>query len=459
MTGTPTGYRLVDSVLSSRERADLVLSALFEGDVNKARSLASTSDDADSLLARGVLAYWLARTGTEYTYEAAKDLLSQASRLLAEGSEGGPRAVLADIWLGLCYWRLGQTAEALIILCHCTEAEDLRIRFLAYVNLSVIYTEGRQWERGLEVLERAQPLFEHEFSLSWRGKFFQQRGLCYKQAYEQSGIDEYLDRSLSEYEAASEHYERAGNIRFEAAILNNVAGLYRLARQFPRARNNADRAITLYERLGDRANLAQAKDTKALILFDQGDYTRSKRYADQAVALLRRFDPAWLIDVLATRARINHRLGLLGPSQDDFAEAISIAESVGDRLKASQIYLDEAETLVDHLSVRSLAHLFNRISELNPSRQITVAERVLQKASAPDLTSLKDLKTSEHIQERQMILSALEKARGSVTTAAKALGKTHGGLRHIIKTRHPDLEAKCRPVVRRRRPAVKSSIR
>lgn len=454
MIGTPTVYRAVDSVLSSRERADRVLSSLFEGDVTKAQSLLGDGGDADSLLARGVLVYWLARTGTEYTYEVAKDVLSAASRLLIDGGDQ-KRAVMADIWLGLCYWRIGQRSEAVIILNNCTEVDDLRIRFLAYVNLSVLHTESRSWAEGLNVLGAAQPLFDSEPSLSWRGKFFQQRGNCYRQAYEKSGDGNFLDKALVDYESASEHFERAGNVRFEAAILNNLALLYRASGQNQRARNNADRAITLYERLGDRANLAQAKDTKALVLLNEGEYKRAKRYADQAVALLRSYDPAWLIDVLTTRARVNHKLGLSGAAQKDFAEAEGIAENVGDRQKAALIYLTEAETLVDHLSVRALAQIFTRIAELNPSREIKVAETILQKAAAPDVASLKDLKTAEHIQERQLILSALEKASGSVTKAAKELGKTHGGLTHIIKTRHPDLLAKCRPIVPRRKSIIK----
>lgn len=457
MIVTPTGYRSVDSVLSSRERADRVLALCFEGDVSAGRALVGSGEDADSLLARGVLTYWLAQTGGSFTYESAKNDLSRSSRLFVELAEND-RAALSDIWLALCYWRLGQMDEAFLILTPSCACDNLRVRFLALVNRSVIQTEAKDWKKALLSLEAAQRVFEEEPSLSWRGKFFQQRGLCYKLAYEESGSRTDADKALVDYEAASEHYERAGNLRFEAAIVNNLANLYRTIGDIKRARQNIDRAITLFERIGDRSHLAHAKDTKALILLDSGDAVRAKKYADHAVLLLRNHDPAWLTIPLVTRAKITCRMGLDVASRRDFEEAINIAEGSGDLVKAREIYLEEAETLAHVLSLQALSEIFAKVNEIASTRESRIAQTVLVRASSPDLNSFSDLRTSERQREHEIILRALEKARGSVTKAAKALGKTHGGLRHIIKTRHPELQAKCRPVVPRKS-VIKSPVR
>lgn len=458
MTGTTIAYLALDSTLSSRKRADRVLSACFEGQVNEARQMLSGDADADGLLARGVVTYWLARVGSEYTYEAAKDLLSQASRLFLERGDV-ERSHLTDIWLGLCYWLQGQFPEAFILLNKSAESCDPNVRFMALVNISVLQTEYSRWSFSLATLATAQPLFDLQENYSWRGKFFQQRGLSYKQAYEETRDKNYLDRALTDYEAASDHYETAGNSRSEAAIMNNVANLYRVDGQLQRARNSADRAITLYERLGDRSHLAHAKDTKALILLDSGEPMRAKKYAEQSIALLRKFDPAWVTIPLVTLARINFALGLTTVARKGFEEAICIAEGSGNPKRAAEIYLDLAETMAGSLSIEAVARVFSRIEELAPNRVISIAHRVLESASTPEVHSLHDLKTAKKKDEHEIILRALESEKGSVTRAAKKLGKTHGGLTHIIKTRHPDLQQRCRPVVHRHKSTVKELAR
>lgn len=457
MPETHTVYRAIDSVLSSRARADQVLDFCVEGDVTRARRLLIPGEDADSLMAQGFVTYWLARTESGYEYGDAQDLLTKAARLfLEQGNED--RSLLAGVWVGLCYWRKGQMNEALVWLTRSAQASADRIRFIALLNLSVIHTEQRHWRLGLETLAAAQKSFEAEPHLSRRGKFFQQRGLCYKQAFQETANPESLDAALLDYEAANDHYEQAGNVRFEAAISNNVASLCRVARQFNRAHANADRSITLYERIGDRSNLAQAKDTKANILLDEDRLLRAKRYADQSVALLRNHDPAWVTTPLVTRAKIFCRLGQCSAAQRDFEEAIAIAESAEDYTRAAAIYLEQAETLAGYISIQALAGIFARIHEVSPSRTAEVASRVLRVASSPDLHSLRDLKCAEMKTEKEMILRALESEGGSVTRAAKLLGKTHGGLTHIIKTRHPELLSHCRPITPRRR-SVKSPVR
>lgn len=449
MTDTSTVYHQVDRELSTRQKADRVLVACFDGKIKEAAQLVRRGDDADSLLAQGVVAYWLARKGTQYTYEEAKDILSKAARLFTEQGEVD-RALLADIWLGMSYWAQGQYPEAFILLNKSAESSDPKVRFMALVNISVLQTEHSRWRFALATLATAQPLFDLQDNYSWRGKFFQQRGLSYKQAYGETRDPEDLRRALTDYESAGDLYETAGNLMFEAAILNNMANLYLAASQLQKARNNADRAITIYERIGDRAHLAHAKDTKALVLLECGEHVRAKRYADQSIALLRKHDPAWVITPLVTRAKIHFAMGMRAASIRDFEEAIEVAR-VDCPSRLADIYLDQVETLSSVLSVSAVADLFARVLELRPNRELRIAKKVLAIASTPETASLNDLKTVGHKSEREIILRALESANGSVSRAAAMLQKTHGGLSHIIRTRHKDLLSHCRPIVRRRK--------
>lgn len=458
MTETRAVYHAIDRTLSSRTRADRVLALCFEGDVSQARRMVIAGEDADGLLSQGVVEYWMARTETGYTYERAKDLLTKASRLFLDAGDDA-RSLLADLYVGLCYWRQGQAIEAQVMLARCIDQScDHGVRFMALVSQSVLQTDAARWAQGLTALDAARSIFDFIVSPSWRGKFFQQRGLCYKQAYEQTGRSEFLDKALIEYEAAKDHYERAGNARFEASVLNNIGNLYRIAGHTQRAHRNIDRALALYGRINDRSHLAHAKDTKALILLDEGKYVAAKKYADQSVGLLRNHDLGWVTIPLVTRAKILYRLGQCSSAKKDFEEAVAIAEGSGNSDRAAEIYLEQADTLATYLSTQALAEIFQRINQLSPSRLASVASKILTTTSHPELHSLKDLKCAEMKTEYQMILKALEVEGGSVTRAAKILKKTHGGLTHIIKTRHPDLLKHCRPVVHRRK-GVKSTVR
>lgn len=449
MTDSHAVYHDVDSSLSTRQQTDLALSYCWEGDVARALVLIPHGDDADALLAQGVMGYWKARTD-DGDYERAKDLLSQSARLFIESGERD-RALLAGIWVGLCYWRQGRLSESYIILARSAEATDPHVQFLALVNTSVLHTERGSWGCSIRSLERAQEYFELESSLSWRGKFFQQRGLSYKQAYEETETTDYLDKALTDYEAASEQYEFAGNVRYEAAILNNLGNLYRVAQQFNRAHNNVDRAITLYERLQDRSHLAHAKDTKALIFLDEGQFKRAHKFADQAVGLLRGHDEGWLSVPLITRGKIFSKMAQISQAQRDFEEAALVAETSGDLKRAADAYLVHADCLSGYLSFHALVGLFAKANELDKGKRSSIALKIMEHANLGAVTSLVELKSAEHHQETEVILRALEQSKGSVTNAAKLIGKTHGGLSHIIKTRHPELESHCRPIVHRRK--------
>lgn len=443
-------YHALDSELSSRDRTDLVLRLCDSGQVDQAAEIVTAADDADAQLARGVVEYWQARTGGSATYENAKDLLSCAGRVFSDTGDA-IRSQLCDVWLGLCYWRQGQSAEALVLLERSAQSSDSHVKFIALINLSVLHTDHARWRSALAALSEAQPFFDSEPSLSWKGKFFQQRGVAYKQAFDETKQDDYLDRALTDYEAASEQYEIAGNLRFEAAIVNNVANLYRVAGLLNRAHVNADRAISLYQRLGDRSHLGHAKDTKALILLDEGQYKRAKYVADQAVALLSSHGEGWLSIPLVTRGKILCRTGQFKLALRDFQLAAENAEAAGDLKRAADVYLAAVNALGNQVSVHFLIQMFRRVDELDGDARTAAALEIMSRVPDCAAESLSELKQSERSAEAEIILKALEEAGGSVTRAANLLNKTHGGLAHILRTRHPELLAKCRPIIKRRK--------
>lgn len=445
-------YHGVDSLLSSRERADRVISLCVAGSVASARTLLVDGEDPDLMLARGVLYYWLARTSREMNYETAKDILSAASRLFLVQTKT-ERSLLADVWIGLCYWRQGQSAEATLILNRViAEATDPQTRYLALLNKSVPQTDAKAWREALDTLATLEPLVAGQADLSLRGLFFHQRGMAYRQAYEEINSD-VIQNALRDYEQASECYELAGNVRFEAAILNNLAVLYCSLNDHNRAHVNVDRAISLYSRLGDRSNLAHARDTKAGILFSEGHYSRAKKYSDQAVLLASHEDELSLLPgFLLTRGRILVKMGLPNKAFRDLREAVKIAESTGNLAAAANIYLVTIEELSSHLSAETLLETYRRAHQVCSNRWSACALTLLDRIAPSKPSSLPELKAGvQHQQEAELIREALERCSGSVTRAAALLGKTHGGLAHIIKTRHRELTPNRKPIIRRRK--------
>src|SRR5207247_2191262 len=75
----------------------------------------------------------------------------------------------------------------------------------------------------------------------------------------QLGTDEhrqdYIDRALIEYAAASFHFEQAGHIRVQACVENNLGFLLSTLKRFEDAHEHLDRAQMLMTRLKDNVHL------------------------------------------------------------------------------------------------------------------------------------------------------------------------------------------------------------
>lgn len=433
----------------STSSADRILELCYAGQIAEARRLLVGGGDPESLLARGVVYYWLASTGSEISIEEAKDILAKAQRLFLE-IENTERALLCQTFVGLCYWRQGQSAEAMILIGSAgQEAASPRVQYLALISKAVLQTEHTAWREALRTLEALAPLMDAETNLSLKGRFHHHRGLAYKQGNDEEGG--HLDQALIEYEAAIDYYERAGNARYEARILNNLAMLY-LSIDPRRAHANIDCAIRLLQAQGERAELAQARDTRALIYLAEGHLKSAKSSADQAVALQRiSDDQTWLPSFLITRARIFARMNLLSLARRDFAEAVTLAETAGNGEMAASAYSIAIEELADYLPLGDLIVMFVRINDLAGSKYTNAGVRVLQRVKATSASSLAELELSEHQQESEIFREALGQSKGSITKAAKALGIARNTLSYKIKTRHPELAGALKPTRRNRK--------
>ena len=184
---------------------------------------------AEVLLRVGALAGWLGSTDqTEGSQEMAKNLITQSIDLfqhlgLAE------RVAEARGDLALSYWREGSYDEARISLVDaldCLGEKDSDLRALLLIRAGIIEERTQQLHEAMRLYNEAAPLLDRSEDHALKGTFHNEYGLVFRQLAAPENREDYLDRALMEYTAASFHFERAGNTRYLARVENNLGYLF-----------------------------------------------------------------------------------------------------------------------------------------------------------------------------------------------------------------------------------------
>src|SRR5437870_2217603 len=171
---------------------------------------------AEVLLRVGALAGWLGSTDQAAgSQETAKDLITQSIDLFQHLGLS-ERVAEARGDLALCYWREGSYDEARITLADAitllgNENSDLKAALL--IRAGIIEERTRQLHEALRLYNEAAPLLEISEDHALKGAFHNEFGLVFKHLAVPENREDYLDRALMEYTAASFHFEQAGNTR------------------------------------------------------------------------------------------------------------------------------------------------------------------------------------------------------------------------------------------------------
>jgi tetratricopeptide (TPR) repeat protein len=89
--------------------------------------------------------------------------------------------------------------------------------------------------------------------------------------------EEYLDRALIEYAAASFYFEQAGLARYEGFVESNLGFLFCVIGKFSEAHEHLDRAQALFTGLRDKVHLAQVDETRARVLLAEGRVAKAEK--------------------------------------------------------------------------------------------------------------------------------------------------------------------------------------
>lgn len=411
MTERAIAYQNSVNFTTDREVADRVFSLCQDGRIDEADSLlVEDAGSPDLLFANGYVQYWRVSTGRPGSFEAAKDTLTHAVRLFSERGDR-ERELLCNVYLGLCYSRQGQPAEARVLIGEAFYAEEPLTVYLARLSAAVVELEEKNWQAAKDHLSVAQPTVEL-WSLSLQGRFYMHRALAHELAKETDG-------ALTDYEQALVYFEQAGNWEFAARIYNNLANTY-LRFDTRTAHLNIDPAITIQRRLKNYPELANCLDTRALIFLEEGKLKDAEKAINEAIELLETDHQIRLPGFLITRGRIYAEEGLTGNAKVDFLRAIEIAE------------LNNNTGTVVRGAVKALC---------------TAAERNFHRMAASP--SRADFRSKENAEESELFRRALAQCDGSVADAAQLLGMKRTTLITRINNHHPELVSVTKPKRRR----------
>jgi len=416
---------------------------------------------AEVLVRCGALAQCLVSSRAIHGQEAAKNLITQAIEIF-EKLNMSSRAAEARSDLALCYWREGAYDEARIHLENALTSlddENSDVRAILLLRSGIVAMCSRRLNDALRLYEMAAPLLERSQDDALKGAFHNEFGLVLKTMALPENREEYLDRALIQYAAASFHFECAGNTRYQASVENNLGYLLLNLGRFSDAHKHLNHARKLFIELDDVGTAAQVDETRARTILAEGNLREADRVIKAAVRVLERGgQQALLAEALTTQGTITARMGNFLRARALLRRAVEVAETCGDLEAAGRARLSIIEELSNQTPPRELAATFHEAAALLEKSQDVAAGRRLRDSGlkvidallreedqeselpAPDQWTGFSLKKEMKRIEARLIQNALRDAGGSVSKASRMLGfKHHQSLISLLETRHKDL--------------------
>lgn len=425
---------------------------------------------AEVLLRAGVLSGWLGCVKQiEGAQEDAKNLINESIRS-SEELRQTEKIAEGQMELGYCYWREGAFDEARVVLNEAlsqltNKAGDLKA--ITLLRSAAVEKVSNRLNDALHILMEAAPLFEASSNHTLKGRFHNEYGTVLKNLGKAERRDDYIDRALIEYAAASYHFEQAGHSRYQAYVENNLGFLLGVSRKFIESHEHLDRAQALFTSLKDRAHIAQVDDTRAKVLLEEGRFREAEKFARSAVRSLEGDDQqALYTEALTTHGIALARLGHYQRARLTLQSAVEVAQNAGDPEDAGIAALVIIEELGEHLMGDDLSIIFQRaVDLLAASRNMGTHARLSACAGhalfltgvLPMPRSWKNFSLTEALRryESHIIERALKDAGGIVTRAAHLLGfKHHSSLINRLNSRHRELLAARTPVEPRKRSMI-----
>ncbi len=218
----------------------------------------------------------------------------------------------ARVDLAICYWRESALDEARVTLRLVLDSlgdsrSEQKLRALS--NSAMVERAATRDRDALRIYKEAAPLFDESTNHALKGKFHNSYATLLRSLGTSENREEYIDKALVEYAAASYHFEQAGHRRFQGRVENNVGFLFATVGRFSEAQEHLARARSLHLSVGDHGGAAGAEDSRAQAFLLEGKYDQAERAARSAVRSLQRGgEQTLLVEALTTHGKALARL-------------------------------------------------------------------------------------------------------------------------------------------------------
>jgi CheY-like chemotaxis protein len=430
---------------------------------------------ADVLLRVGVLTGWIGSTKQlENAQEEAKNLITESIRLF-ESLGLMEKVDEAQTDLATCYWRQGALDEARDILREVlNRPTDSRgdVKLVAIIRSTIVERSAKRYHDALRIHTSYAPLFDERVSHLLRARFHNSFAITLDILGTSEKREDYIDRALLQYTAASYHFEQAGHRVYCACVENNLAMLYLAIGRHGEAHEHLDRAQKMLADLKDSVHLAQVNETRAKVLLAERRNTEAEKVVAAAVRTLEKGDEQSLLaEALTTQGIALARAGRHVRAHAALQRAALIAEQAGDRAAAGRAALTIIEELSEHATGGELSTLYEQAADSlaksqhpNITARLIAGARLVFRLLKPRTPAHDDapadwkgfsLRAAVRRYERMLIERALKDAGGGVTRAAQLLGfKHHQSLISLLNNRHKDLLPARTPIVPRKRSLI-----
>src|ERR1051326_2363693 len=317
----------------------------------------STEAKAELLLRTGTLTGWLGSAKQiPGSQEVAKDLISESASIY-ETVGLGEKLAEARVNLAVCYWREGGLDEARVNLSLVLESlkeSQSEQKLRALLTSAIVEAAATRDRSALLIYREAAPLFDSSSNHSLKGRYHTSYATVLRSLGTSEHRDDYIDRALLEYTAASYHFEQAGHKRFQGRVENNVGFLFATLGKFSEAQQHFSRARSLLLSVGDQGGAAGVEDSRAQAFLLEGKNELAERAARSAVRSLRQGgEQARLAEALVTYGKALARLNRLSIARSTLDEEIEIAQNAGNPDGSGVAAVTVIEELNVYLSIAS----------------------------------------------------------------------------------------------------------
>ena len=427
---------------------------------------------AEVLLRVGSLTGWIGSVKQiEGAQEKAKNLISESARIF-ETLQDAEKLAEAQTGLGVCYWREGGFEEARLLFQEVLRQLSNKpgeTKALVLLRMALVDVSAKRYNDALRIFTEAAPIFENYGDNALRANFHNGFAITLNFLGIADDREDYIDRALIEYEAASFYFEQVGHTRYQACVENNRGFLFSTISKFTEAHEHLDRAQALLTTLKDSVHLAQVDNTRAQVLIEQRKEAEAEKLVRAAVRVLEKGgEQSLYAEALTTHGIALARLGKPASAQEVLEKAVNVAQKAGDLESAGLAALTMIEEFGSQLSGSELSEIYVRAADLLEMSQNMAtlkrlrasARRVLfQMHVAPAPPDWKGFSFREAVRryESYLIERALKDADGMVSRAAQLLGfKHHHSLISLLKNRHKHLLHVRTPIVPRKRSIIRS---